>query len=146
MSESRKGGGDKSDELDDWASAIDEWDANLALPSPTAAPPKSEAQPEARSDASAAPTADAAPVPAQPTQRERSQTPAPPLDASPLPEPAAEEDPLMHLFDGDMELPEEAGQALGSLLGDAVKPPPPNAPSADEPTRKLDLEAELPEP
>src|SRR5262249_21176996 len=30
----------------------------------------------------------------------------------------AEEDPLMHLFDGEMELPEAGGEALGSLLGD----------------------------
>src|SRR4051812_27887578 len=104
MSESRKGGGDKNGELDDWASAIDEWDANLALPSPTATPQKTEA----------------APVAEEPKQRERSATPAvgvpelrrrdgsapldvpAPLDAAPLPEPGPEEDPLMHLFDGEM--------------------------------------------
>ena len=50
----------------------------------------------------------------------------------------------MHLFDGEMELPEEAGQALGTLLGDAVKPAP-RAAVDDEPIGKLDLEAELPE-
>ena len=85
-------------------------------------------------------------APDAPRVRERSATPAvgvpelrrrdpsvpidvpAPLDAAPLPEPAPEEDPLMHLFDGEMELPEEAGQALGTLLGDAVKPPPDGAP------------------
>jgi len=51
----------------------------------------------------------------------------------------------MHLFDGDMELPEEAGQALGTLLGDAVKERAGAAPS-DEPVGKLELEAELAEP
>ena len=36
MAEESKGGGKGGgDELDDWAAAIDEWDANLALPSPT---------------------------------------------------------------------------------------------------------------
>src|SRR5512135_3538670 len=151
MSEGRKGG--KSDdgggELDDWAAAIDEWDANLALPSPNA--PKSEA-------------AEAAPPPVEDAKaRERSATPAvgvpelrkhkdpsqpidvpAPLEAAPLPDGAPEEDPLMHLFDGEMELPEEAGQALGTLLGDAVKEPGAAA-ASDEPVGKLDLDAELPD-
>src|SRR4051812_44032918 len=152
MSEGRKGDGGKGDDLDDWAAAIDEWDANLALPSSSA---KSEAAPPAK----AAPKA---PPPAEPKVRERSETPAvgvpelrrrdpsqpidahapAPLEAAPLSDGAPEEDPLMHLFDGDMELPEEAGQALGTLLGDAVKEPD----KRDEPVGRLDLDAELPEP
>ncbi|MGZ3439216.1 MAG: hypothetical protein ACXVDD_06860, partial [Polyangia bacterium] len=52
-------------------------------------------------------------------------------------------DPLMHLFDGEMELPEEAGQALCSLLGDAVKQP--SAAPAEESMGKLELDAELSE-
>ncbi|HEX8953353.1 MAG TPA: hypothetical protein VF945_15970, partial [Polyangia bacterium] len=63
MSESSKGG--KSDDsLDDWAAAIDEWDANLALPSPNAPPPKSEA------------AGQGVPVPDDAKVRERSATPA----------------------------------------------------------------------
>ena len=36
MAEERKGGKGGDDSLDDWAAAIDEWDANLTLPSPGA--------------------------------------------------------------------------------------------------------------
>src|SRR5205823_15104 len=55
-----------------------------------------------------------------------------PLEAAPL-ETAAEpatvgDDPLMHLLDGEMELPEEAGEALGTLLGE--RPPDPAASAA----------------
>src|SRR5438045_1523092 len=38
-----KGGKGIDQELDDWAAAIDEWDANLALPSPTG--PKAKVDP-----------------------------------------------------------------------------------------------------
>ena len=63
----------------------------------------------------------AAPTPV-PAIEPRAFEPSPPLplEAPPLyPEPigSADDDPLMNLFEGDMELPEEAGQALGSLLG-----------------------------
>ncbi len=144
-------------ELDDWASAIDEWDANLSLPSPTGKVPKFDAEeladtpeeaalePAAIAEAALEPAAigeialeaDAAdelafeeaeltpppaprtPVPpTEPRTFEPSQPlplEAPPLYAEPLP--PVNDDPLMHLFEGDMELPEEAGHALGSLLG-----------------------------
>ena len=57
------------------------------------------------------------PVAAKPAAKPQDPDEPPPLDAAPLPA-ALEEDPLIHLFDGEMELPEEAGEALGSLLGD----------------------------
>ena len=115
--------GSVDQELDDWASAIDEWDANLSLPSPTAAAPVEPPSPVA---AEAAPGArDRLPTPALAVPPLRAEEPAPlgdmPLPAAPGPEPEPEEDPLMYLFDGDMELPEEAGQALGSLLGAEVE-------------------------
>ena len=171
MSEESKGGGKGGgDELDDWAAAIDEWDANLALPSPSEQAAKADAA-KAEAAKSAAPVApidvhaEASAAGDEDARiRERSATPAvgvpelrrgerpsqpievpAPLDAAPMPDAAPEEDPLMHLFDGEMELPEEAGQALGTLLGDAVKKPPPST-SMDEPVGRLDLDADLPEP
>lgn len=95
------------DDLDDWASAIDEWDSNLALPE---GPPVPQREPDKLKPAQPVvkPTA-------QPNTGASSDEPAP-LDAAPLDAlPAA--DPLMSLFDGEMDLPEEAGEALGSLLG-----------------------------
>ena len=105
-----KGGSNSDQELDDWASAIDEWDANLALPAADAKKKAAEAE---------------AALPSL-SDKQRSSVPTPAMgfgthDPSlPLPPPPHGDegsDPLMQLFDGDMELPEEAGQALGSLLG-----------------------------
>ncbi|HEY2748010.1 MAG TPA: tetratricopeptide repeat protein [Polyangia bacterium] len=153
MAEERKGGGKSGggDELDDWAAAIDEWDANLAFPSASEKAKNEAAKSEAAKSEAAASE--------DPKTRDRSATPAvgvpelrrardpsqpidvpAPLEAAPLPDAAPEEDPLMHLFDGEMELPEEAGQALGTLLGDAVKEPA----TGEEPVGKLDLDAESP--
>ena len=141
------GGGGKSDdgELDDWAAAIDEWDANLALPAPGAAKKEPAA---AAGDEAKARERSATPAVGVPELRKRKETSAPidvpaPLEAAPLPGGTLEEDPLMHLFDGEMELPEEAGQALGSLLGDAIKQPP-GSPHAEPLEASLDLDAELP--
>jgi hypothetical protein len=95
------------DDVDDWASAIDEWDSNLALPEgPPVPEPKAEklkpAQPVVKPSA-------------RPSSGPSADEPAP-LDAAPLDAlPAV--DPLMSLFDGEMDLPEEAGESLGSLLG-----------------------------
>ncbi len=147
MSEERKGGGKSGggDELDDWAAAIDEWDANLAFPSGSdkakseaAASEDAKTRERTATPAVGVPELRRARDPSQP-----SDAPAP-LDAAPLPEAGPEEDPLMHLFDGEMELPEEAGQALGTLLGDAVKQPPESPPSSsDEAMGRLDLDAEI---
>src|SRR5579863_5116316 len=123
MAEERKGGKDSDQELDDWAAAIDEWDANLALP-------KSEAKSdEQKTPAPEPPPKPVAPPPMPMSQAARQHAPTPsggisigPHDPmlTPLPPPPGTSlpDPLMQLFDGDMELPEEAGQALGTLLGD----------------------------
>jgi tetratricopeptide (TPR) repeat protein len=148
-------------DIDDWAAALDEWDANLdnlttdgkpvakaeapkpeppkVEPPPAAAPakidapvaaapkpepPKVELKPEPKIDIDEPPPLDAAPLPA-------------PLDTEPLPAPLAD-DPLMHLFDGDMELPEEAGEALGTLLGDAAKAAPKN-----ETPEPMDVDVDL---
>ena len=152
MSEESKGGGKPGgDELDDWAAAIDEWDANLALPSPNEKAKAEAAAAQAAEDAKARERS-ATPAVGVPELRKRDSSqpldvPAPleaaPLPDASLPDASPEEDPLMHLFDGEMELPEEAGQALGTLLGDAVKQPgaTPLAPtSIDEPVGKLDLD------
>jgi tetratricopeptide (TPR) repeat protein len=141
MSEGRKGdgGNDGGDELDDWAAAIDEWDANLAFPSPNAKDKAEKAGEGAERERAATPAV-GVPVLRRRDPSQPIDVPAP-LEAAPLPEPGAEEDPLMHLFDGEMELPEEAGQALGTLLGDAVQEPPV---ASEEPIGKLDLDAELP--
>ncbi|HEY7955493.1 MAG TPA: tetratricopeptide repeat protein [Polyangia bacterium] len=159
------GDGAFEQELDDWASAIDEWDANLALPAtpvPGAAPSE-VAKPAASAPAVAKPSSEKPPLAKPPSARPPAPTPAvevaaaapstdeepPPLEAAPLatiPEaPLAEDDPLMHLFDGEMELPEEAGEALGSLLGEA--PPEPPAPiAAGGESGELELEASFAEP
>src|SRR5947209_2774202 len=117
MAEERKGGKDSDKELDDWAAAIDEWDANLALPSAEAQ--KREAKPTP-------PPVPAPPLPSRgEAQRNAIPTPSTGITVksdpalTPLPPPPGNSlpDPLMQLFDGEMELPEEAGQALGSLLG-----------------------------
>src|SRR5262245_8588747 len=96
--------------IDDWEKAIDEWDHNLDKLT-TDGKPEVKAAPK--------PVPKPAPKPT-PSEDEPPALEAPPLAAAP------EEDPLMHLFDGDMELPEEAGEALGSLLGaeDQVAVPP----------------------
>ncbi|HEX4461875.1 MAG TPA: hypothetical protein VIA18_28040, partial [Polyangia bacterium] len=144
--------GKPGNELDDWASAIDEWDANLSLPAPTGKVPKFDAdeladtpeeaalEPSAIAEAALEPQAigERPPIavdelafeeaeltpPPSPAIEPRAIDPsqplplpleAPPLYAEPLP--PVNDDPLMHLFEGDMELPEEAGHALGSLLG-----------------------------
>jgi tetratricopeptide (TPR) repeat protein len=105
------------DDGDDWASAIDEWDANLPFAAdakPKAPAPVPAPDPVPAPAAAAAPTPAAAPVDDEP----------PALDAAPARAPASD-DPLSNLFDGDLDMPETAGEALGALLGDA--PPPPAA-------------------
>ncbi|MDB4965306.1 MAG: hypothetical protein JWN44_995 [Myxococcales bacterium] len=159
MAEERKGGKPLDAELDDWASAIDEWDANLALPAVGAKGAAVDAKPVEKPVTAAETVAGTelegeAAVEAK--VRDRALTPAgvpiradepapldapPPLDGVPG---DTEEDPLMHLFDGDMELPEEAGQALGSLLGaEAEKAR--QAATAPPPEGKLELDPESPE-
>jgi tetratricopeptide (TPR) repeat protein len=142
MAEQGKGSGDKSleAEIDDWASAIDEWDANLSLPdipAPKPAAPKPAAQPApSRQPEPVAPPRAPKPAPraSQPetiheafeeltageTQISAGSVP-PPLDEVPLPA-APADDPLMHLFEGEMELPDEASQALGPMLGAPIVP------------------------
>src|SRR5437879_2756069 len=107
MAEQGKGGKDSVDkELDDWAAAIDEWDANLALPS--AESQKKEARPTPPPPAP--PPAPPSPSPSQPPRQnvptpvrgiavksDPALTPLPPPPGTSLP------DPLMQLFDGDME-------------------------------------------
>jgi tetratricopeptide (TPR) repeat protein len=133
-----KGGGGKKLEadIDDWAAALDEWDANLdnlnsdskpkieatpeikeALKEPPKPVIKEAPKPEARQVLAKLAVRPAATPPKPATAKTPAPDEPPPLDAAPLPAPL-EDDPLMHLFDGDMELPEEAGEALGSLLGD----------------------------
>jgi tetratricopeptide (TPR) repeat protein len=127
MANEKKGGlggsGDDSfeSELDDWASAIDEWDSNLALPDVPAVPekPKAAAKPATETAAKATP----APKPPSPSEPTHTDDEPAPLDAAPAQHASPSDDPLMQLFDGDMELPEEAGEALGDLLGD--RPPAP---------------------
>ncbi len=133
-------------DIDDWAAALDEWDANLdnlttdpkeaakgAAAAPATAPPdKPPAPPKPKPKA--APPAPALSPPPPPGRTAAAKRPSetdepPPLDAAPLPAPLAD-DPLMHLFDGDMELPEEAGEALGALLGDRPGAPPTAASAA----------------
>src|SRR5581483_3358209 len=173
MAEERKGATPPpvDPELDDWMSAIDEWDANLDLPvagkenaaaqqkSPApapAAPPASASAPVAKPPAvappAAAPPAPAA-APAAPVAAKPAAAPAPPpavtgedepepLHAAPSPA-LPGDDPLMRLFDGDMELPEEAGEALGSLLGGDAPPltSAPDPASIDEAMSDEELEA-----
>jgi cellulose synthase operon protein C len=124
MAETPKSGKDDA-ELDDWAAAIDEWDANLALPSAEDQAKKAAAEAAAAEAAAAGDSAlDALPDIGDP-KRHSMPTPAagiavksdPTLTPLPPPPGTSLPDPLMQLFDGDMELPEEAGQALGSLLG-----------------------------
>jgi tetratricopeptide (TPR) repeat protein len=113
------------DDLDDWASAIDEWDAALALPEGPPVPERKEPDRLVPNKPAARPA----------TAGASSSVPeGTPLE-SPPPSPAAPaEDPLMHLFDGEMDLPEEAaGEALGSLLGED----PGQAPAAAEPAPGL---------
>jgi hypothetical protein len=134
-------------ELDDWASAIDEWDANLALPAPPAVDkPKAELLKPAQPVAKPVPIVPAPPAPAahhdEPAPLEAAPLEAAPLEL-PIAAPAAADDPLMHLFDGEMELPEEAGEALGTLLGEEAPAPavPPSLPLRDGTTGELELEA-----
>ncbi len=104
-----------SDDIEEWASAIDEWESNL---------PKAPELPVA-----------AAPVPAPTPPRARTAPPSPgvdeppPLEAPPAPPASGKggggRDPLMQLFDGEMDLPEEAGEALGGLLGNEHATPHP---------------------
>jgi tetratricopeptide (TPR) repeat protein len=133
MAEAPKGGGGGKKpleaDIDDWAAALDEWDANLDnLNSDDK--PKLEAKPEVKPEIKAEPPKAEPPRPAAKAAQRPAAKPAPdeppPLDAAPLPAPL-EDDPLMHLFDGEMELPEEAGEALGSLLGDQPAPAPSGA-------------------
>ena len=128
-------------EIDDWASAIDEWDANLnfgeepAKPEPAPAAVATAPTPAAP-DVAAAPVeelevAEAPPLAPPPgTETVDGEEPLP-LEAAPAPGGALAapgDDPLMQLFDGDMDLPEDAGQALGDLIGsDAVELPPAGA-------------------
>src|SRR5207253_6355811 len=105
---------------------------NLALPAPNARRQVEDAKARGRSGT---------PAVGVPELRKRPSDSAPhdvaaPLGAAPLADAEPEDDPLMHLFDGDMELPEEAGEALGSLLGDAAaaanqKPVVPGRPKDD---------------
>jgi tetratricopeptide (TPR) repeat protein len=131
---------DDPNEDDDWGAAVDEWDANLAFGDEK----KPEPEPE---PVAAAPIAsdEKTPVPGDgpdvrtPVPGEGPKLAEPPGLPEPPSVPPEDDDPLLHLFDGEMALPDAAGEALGPMLGDPPDPAMEFTPASADPPLPAEL-------